>query len=78
MSAGKAAEELRGYLCEGRLQVLTEGSCFGPRHVKHALLNQSTNRPDASQRRAGGSDVCHPGIGHADAHTQTVIGSKRG
>ena len=31
MSAGKAAEELGGYLCEGRLQVWTDGSCLDPR-----------------------------------------------
>ena len=31
MSAGKAAEELGGYLCEGRLQVWTDGSCLDRR-----------------------------------------------
>ena len=31
MSAGKAAEELGGYLCDGRLQVWTDGSCLDPR-----------------------------------------------
>ena len=31
MSAGKAAEKLGGYLCEGRLQVWTDGSCLDPR-----------------------------------------------
>ena len=31
MCAGKEAEELGGYLCEGRLQVWTDGSCLDPR-----------------------------------------------
>ena len=31
MSAAKAAEELGGYLCEGRLRVWTDGSCLDPR-----------------------------------------------
>ena len=31
MSAAKAAQELGGYLCEGRLQVWTDGSCLDPR-----------------------------------------------
>ena len=31
MSAAKAAEELGGYLCEGRSQVWTDGSCLDPR-----------------------------------------------
>ena len=83
MSAAKAAEELGGYLCEGRLQVRTDGSCLdlamgsdcesGSRsQAKHTLLNQSTNRPDVSQRRTGGGDVCHPGIRYADAHTHAL------
>ena len=31
MRATKAAEELGGYFCEGRLQVWTDGSCLDPR-----------------------------------------------
>ena len=41
--------------------------------AKHTLLNQSTNRPDVSQRRVGGGDVCHPGI----RYTRTASGPKR-
>ena len=85
-SVGKAAEELGGYFCDGRLQVWTEGSFLDPRWEAiaragagvsfsekqldaHALHSQNANRPDVSQRRAGGSGVRHPGTGNADAQT---------
>ena len=36
---------------------------------EHALRSQNANKPDVSQRRAGGSGARHHGTGNADAHT---------
>ena len=46
---------------------------------KDSKLNiRNTNRPDVSQRRAGGSGVCHPGTGDADAHTHGLRVGRKG
>ena len=68
MTRARAAEELGGYLCDGRYgrtgrALARDGSdcesairslLLERQQAEHALHNQSTNKPDVSQRRAGG------------------------